>query len=73
MRTQRTDDLECNKRAVLAFYDPMFNQGRPRDAIERHVGDAYIPHNPEVADANRVFRPSSRRRSRASGRLKDRV
>lgn len=27
------DDLERNKQAVLAFYDLMFNQGRPRDAI----------------------------------------
>jgi predicted SnoaL-like aldol condensation-catalyzing enzyme len=33
-----------------AFYERMFNQCKPREAIERYVGDAYIQHNPEVAD-----------------------
>ena len=49
------DDLERNKQAVLAFYDLMFNQGRPRDAIERYAGDAYTQHNPEVADGKAGF------------------
>ncbi len=48
-------DIERNKQAVLAFYDLMFNQGRPRDAIERHAGDVYIQHNPEVADGKGGF------------------
>ena len=43
-------DLERNKQNVVAFYDLMFNQSRPREAIERYVGDDYIQHNPSVAD-----------------------
>jgi predicted SnoaL-like aldol condensation-catalyzing enzyme len=48
-------DLERNKRNVVAFYDLMFNQCRPREAIERYVGDEYIQHNPEVADGKQGF------------------
>jgi predicted SnoaL-like aldol condensation-catalyzing enzyme len=49
------DTLECNKRTVIAFYDLMFNQGRPREAIERFAGAEYIQHNPSVADGKQAF------------------
>ena len=50
-----SEQLERNKRNVLAFYDLMFNQCKPAEAIERHVGDRYIQHNPQVADGKDAF------------------
>jgi predicted SnoaL-like aldol condensation-catalyzing enzyme len=47
--------LERNKETVKAFYDLMFNQCRPRDAIEKYVGDTYIQHNPAVPDGKNGF------------------
>jgi predicted SnoaL-like aldol condensation-catalyzing enzyme len=48
-------DLERNKHNVVAFYDLMFNQCQPRDAIARYAGNAYIQHNPGVADGKQAF------------------
>ena len=48
-------DLERNKQIVVAFYDLMFNQCRPGEAIERYAGDEYIQHNPGVADGKQGF------------------
>lgn len=48
-------DLERNKRNVIAFYEMMFNQNRPADAIEHFVGSRYIQHDPEVADGKQGF------------------
>ncbi len=33
----------------------MFNQCRPREAIERYAGDIYIQHNPHVSDGKEAF------------------
>ena len=49
------DDLERNKENVKAFYDLMFNQCRPREAIEQYAGDVYRQHNPHVADGKQAF------------------
>ena len=48
-------DVERNKEAATAFYDVMFNRCRPREALERYVGDVYIQHNPHVADGKEAF------------------
>jgi predicted SnoaL-like aldol condensation-catalyzing enzyme len=40
---RKTDKLEQNKQTVTAFYDLMFNQCKPVEAIEKYVGDMYIP------------------------------
>ena len=43
------------KEAAVAFYDLMFNQCKPREAVERYVGDEYIQHNPHVGDGKDEF------------------
>lgn len=48
-------DHEKNKESAKAFYDLMFNQCRPREAVEQYVGSQYIQHNPEVADGKEAF------------------
>jgi predicted SnoaL-like aldol condensation-catalyzing enzyme len=47
--------LERNKESVKTFYDLMFNQCRPREAIERYAGHEYRQHNPHVADGKEAF------------------
>jgi predicted SnoaL-like aldol condensation-catalyzing enzyme len=50
-----TDRLEQNKANVMAFYDLMFNQCKPHEAIEKYAGEVYIQHNPAVADGKEAF------------------
>ena len=44
-----------NKQNVIAFYDLMFNQCRPAEAIERYAGERYRQHNPDVGDGKQAF------------------
>jgi predicted SnoaL-like aldol condensation-catalyzing enzyme len=50
-----TDRIERNKQSAIAFYDLMFNQCRPREAIAKFAGATYIQHNPHVADGKEAF------------------
>ena len=46
---------ERNKQNALAFYDLMFNQCQPAEAIRRYAGAVYTQHNPHVADGKDAF------------------
>ncbi|UYV38633.1 ester cyclase [Rhodobacteraceae bacterium D3-12] len=48
-------DPEQNKANAMAFYDMMFNQCAPREAITQYAGDSYIQHNPHVGDGKEAF------------------
>lgn len=47
--------LDANRITVMAFYDMMFNQCRPREAIGQFTGETYIQHNPHVGDGKEAF------------------
>lgn len=49
------DELERNKANVVTFYELMFNECRPREAVERFVGEEYIQHNPHVPTGPQGF------------------
>ena len=53
--SEHEDRLERNKRNVQAFYDLMFNQCRPAEALDRYAGASYIQHNPHVGDGKQAF------------------
>jgi predicted SnoaL-like aldol condensation-catalyzing enzyme len=49
------NNTERNKQNAIAFYDLMFNQCQPEEAIKNYVGDMYIQHNPHVGDGKEAF------------------
>jgi predicted SnoaL-like aldol condensation-catalyzing enzyme len=48
-------DLERNKRNVREYYELAFNEHRPKDAVERYLGDRYVQHNPQAPDGPEAF------------------
>lgn len=49
------EQLQRNKQNAMAFYELMFNQCNPAEAVEKYVGDVYVQHNPTVADGKQAF------------------
>jgi len=49
------EQLERNKNTAMAFYDLMFNQCKPAEAIEKYAGEVYIQHNAHVGDGKEAF------------------
>jgi len=47
--------LQRNKENAQAFYDLMFNEARPAEAIARYAGDTYIQPNAHVGDCKQGF------------------
>ncbi len=50
-----SQNLDSNKRNAMAFYELMFNECKPAEALERFAGDTYTQHNPHVADGKQAF------------------
>ena len=46
---------ERNRQNAIAFYDLMFNQCQPREAIAQYAGETYTQHNPHVGDGKDAF------------------
>ena len=46
---------DLNRRNAMAFYDLMFNQCKPREAVALYAGAGYTQHNPHVADGKDAF------------------
>ncbi|HEY0896684.1 MAG TPA: nuclear transport factor 2 family protein [Sphingobacteriaceae bacterium] len=56
MKRSSDMDTSLNKKNAIAFYDLMFNQGKPKEAIAQFTGeDRFIQHNPRVGDGKAAF------------------
>lgn len=55
LETCVSEILERNKRSVMAFYELMFNECKPAEAISKYVGEEYRQHNPHVGDGKQAF------------------
>ena len=49
------DQLEMNKKIVLAYTDLAFNQRKPEEAVAKYLGTYYRQHNPGAKDGSEAF------------------
>ena len=47
--------VERNKQTAVDFYDLMFNQCKPEEAIDLYTGINYTQHNPQVGNGKQAF------------------
>ena len=47
--------LDRNKQNAMSFYELMFNECKPAEAIQRYAGASYTQHNPHVEDGKQAF------------------
>ena len=47
--------VERNKQTAVDFYDLMFNQCKPEEAIDQFTGINYTQLNPQVGDGKQAF------------------
>lgn len=50
MKMQKLNETQKNKNLVLDFYTLAFLNKKVEEAFDKHVGNKYIQHNPEVQD-----------------------
>ena len=66
-----SEQLERNKQTAIAFYDLMFNQGKPAEAVRRYVGRHLHPAQPRrgrrQGGVHPLLQARWRRSTRASG------
>lgn len=48
-------NLAQNKQNVIAFYEMMFNDCKPKEALDLYAGAEYKQHNPGVGDGKAAF------------------
>lgn len=53
--TSAITQTERNKNNVVAFYNLMFNENKPREAILKYAGATYTQHNPHVSNGKEGF------------------
>jgi predicted SnoaL-like aldol condensation-catalyzing enzyme len=53
--TPNMTDKNRNKQTAVEFYNLMFNNCQPEEAISLYAGETYIQHNPHVADGKEGF------------------
>ena len=48
-------DPNLNRKNAIEFYQMMFNENKPEEAIATYVGAEYIQHNPHVVSGKQGF------------------
>lgn len=56
----KNQNLETNKKLVLAFYQKMFGD-KDLSAVDEYIVSDYIQHNPTVADGAEAFKEAAKK------------